>query len=115
MGNLPLFDQAASYQVVTVAEPAVEGWLHLPSLHAKLLPLAKAAGHEKLLLSAHVGGEETGGYYYEADCTGGPSKFRRYISFFDFGSTPSQFERRLTDLLQQQATVSQPSIPTQTA
>jgi hypothetical protein len=113
--KLPLFDQAAPFQVVAMAEPAYEGWLHLPALHARLLPLAKEAGHEKLLLTATVGQEETGGYYYEADCSGGPTGFRRYISFFDYGSAPDQFERRLTELLQQQAQVTQLSIPTQAA
>jgi hypothetical protein len=93
-------DPTAPYQATIIVEPAVVGWLHLPSLHAKLLPLALAAGHERLLLAAHIEGPES--FYYEADATGGASGFRRYIGFFDHGSAPVDFERVLTAKLTEQ-------------
>jgi hypothetical protein len=94
--NLPAIDRILADVAAAPAE-----WLDLPALHARLLPLAQAAGHEKLLLSVAIG---DGLPCYEADATGGPSGFRRYVGRFDYGDTPSQFEGRLTELLQQQAT-----------
>ena len=82
------------------ALPATD-WLDLPALHARLLPLAQAGGHEKLLLNVEYG---DGLPWYGAEATGGPTGFRRYIGRFQHGDTPSQFEGVLTELLQQQAT-----------
>jgi hypothetical protein len=109
MDTLPTttLDPAAPYQVVAVAEPAIAGWLHLPSLHAKLLPLAKAAGHERLTLSCDHAGADDFQTTYSASASGGPTGFRSYIQVInleDAGHLPEHFERVLTDKLEQQAT-----------
>lgn len=102
---MDLFSQTSEptppYEVVAVAEPAATGWLHLPSLHAKLLPLAKAAGHERLHLSCEVSGPGESDYTYLAD---GGSPFRRYIGVFEAGGGYSyhDFERVLTAKLHEQ-------------
>lgn len=96
-------DEPARYVATHVIEPATTGWLPLPQLHARLLPLAQAAGHERLLLNARMDGPDE--FSYEADATGGRTGFRRYIGFFDYGSTPAHFEAALTRLLQQQASL----------
>jgi hypothetical protein len=93
--------------MVLDAGPAAEGWLHLPSLHAKLLPLAKAAGHDKLHLSCECNGTEPSDYTYLASASGtSANSFRRYISVFEPGGGYSwhDFERVLTAKLQEQAT-----------
>ncbi len=97
-------DPAAPYQVVAVAEPAATGWLHLPSLHAKLLPLALAAGHTRLTLSNDYEGTDDFHNSYSASASGGPSGFRAYITPFDLngGHLPDRFEEVLTGLLEQQ-------------
>jgi hypothetical protein len=99
-------DPAATYQVVAVAEPAVAGWLHLPSLHLKLLPLALAAGHERLVLSCDYEGADDFHCTYSAHAGGGASGFRSYITPFDLngGHLPDRFEQVLTGLLEQQST-----------
>lgn len=100
MDHLTLtLDEAPTYEVVALIAPPQPDWLNLPEVHARLLPLAEKAGHEKLHLTAQIG---DGLPCYEATTSGGVSGFRRYISFFDYGSTPSQFERALTELLEQQ-------------
>ena len=105
--NLSLnFEPTTPYEVVAVAEPAATGWLHLPSLHAKLLPLALAAGHTKLHLTCEVSGTGTSDYTYLAEASGNDaSGYRRYISVFEPGGGYSyhDFERVLTAKLQQQA------------
>jgi hypothetical protein len=90
--------------LVLDAGPAAEGWLHLPSLHAKLLPLAQAAGHAALHLSCEVSGPGPSDYTYLASASG-PNNFRRYISTFEPGGGYSwhDFERVLTAKLQEQA------------
>jgi len=104
--NLSLnFEPTAPFAVVAVAEPAATGWLHLPSLHAKLLPLAQAAGHERLSLSCDYAGADDFQCIYLASASGGTSGFRSYITPYDFegGHLPEEFERVLTAKLQQQA------------
>lgn len=101
--------QRAATRFPALSPQTAPEWLDLPALHARLLPLAQAAGHEKLLLSVAIG---DGLPCYEADATGGPSGFRRYVGRFDYGDTPSQFEGRLTELLQQQATYRTTTQPT---
>lgn len=98
-------DPATTYQVVAVAEPAAIGWLHLPSIHAKLLPLAQAAGHETLWLTCECFGAGASEYNYLASASGGHAGFRRYISMLEPGGGYSwhDFERILTEKLQQQA------------
>lgn len=101
MSSLTLdFNQAPTFEVVAIASPAQPNWLDLPALHARLLPLAQAAGHEKLHLNVEVGDDLP---WYRAKATGGVADFRRYIGRFEHGDTASQFERRLTELLQKQA------------
>jgi hypothetical protein len=101
MTTLPTtIDPPADYTVMVV-EAAAPGWLHLPSLHAKLLPLALAAGHERLVLTCHFGGESHS--YYEAEALAGTTGFRRYITWLDEGDQAEDFERVLTEKLQQQA------------
>jgi hypothetical protein len=107
MSTLPITtDPAATYQVVAVAEPAATGWLHLPSLHAKLLSLALAAGHTRLVLSCDYEGDDDFRCTYSAHAGGGDSGFRSYITPFDLngGHLPDSFERVLTGLLEQQVT-----------
>jgi hypothetical protein len=102
--SLP-FDKPAPYEVVAVAEPAATDWLHLPSLHAKLLPLAKAAGHERLTLSCDHAGADDFQTTYSASASGGPAGFRYYIpviNLADAGHLPEHFERVLTAKLEQQ-------------
>jgi hypothetical protein len=96
--------QAAPIMVLD-AGPAVAGWLHLPSLHAKLLPLAQAAGHDKLHLSCECNGAEPSDYTYLASASGASANsFRRYISVFEPGGGYSwhDFERVLTAKLHEQ-------------
>jgi hypothetical protein len=105
MTTLPTtIDPPADYTVMVV-EAAAPGWLHLPSLHAKLLPLALAAGHETLQLGCDYTGAGDFECTYNASCSGGPSKFRQYINQFGLeeGHLPADFERVLTAKLQQQA------------
>jgi hypothetical protein len=99
-------DPAAAYQATVIVEPAATGWLHLPSLHIKLLPLALAAGHERLVLSCDYEGADDFRCTYSAHAGGGTSGFRSYITPFDFnsGHLPDRFEQVLTGLLEQQAT-----------
>jgi hypothetical protein len=91
--------------IVLDAGPAVTGWLHLPSLYAKLLPLAIQAGHEKLGINCEVSGTGPSDYTYTAYASGGASGYREYIGLFTAGGGYSwhDFERVLTDKLQQQA------------
>ena len=90
----------------------------MPALHARLLPLALAAGHEALLLTCHYHGAADESCYYEADASGGTSGFRRYISWLDKdgGDQPANFERVLRRKLEQQASLRQagaaPTVPT---
>jgi hypothetical protein len=98
-------DPPATYGVVAVAEPAAAGWLHLPTLHAKLLPLAQAAGHERLTLSCDYAGTDDFQCTYNASASGGPAGFASYITPYDLdgGHLPEQFERVLTAKLQRRA------------
>lgn len=91
-------------QVAYVVEAPIAGWLHLPSLREKLLPLAIAAGHEKLCLTCECAGSHPSDYTYTAFATGGPSGHREYIGLFTAGGGYSwhDFERVLTDKLTQQ-------------
>jgi hypothetical protein len=107
---MDLFSQptapAAPFKVVAIAEPAATGWLHLPSLHAKLLPLALAAGHTRLHLSCECSGTGPSDYTYLAEGSGTDAdSYRRYISVFEPGGGYSwhDFERVLTAKLIEQA------------
>lgn len=108
---MDLFSQStapptAPYEVVAVAEPAAIGWLHLPSLHAKLLPLALAAGHTRLHLACECVGAGPSDYIYSAEAGGATAAdYRRYISVFEPGGGDSwhDFERVLTAKLKEQA------------
>lgn len=107
MSTLPLFtdEPVAPYEVVTVAGPAALGWLDLPLLHAKLLPLAQAAGHTTLHLSCEVSGPGPSDYTYLASASGADAgSYRRYISVFEPGGGYSwhDFERVLTAKLHEQ-------------
>jgi len=129
----PAFGADASYRPSAIpsggARPSEQGpsrlgpalpatWLPLPLLHAQLLPLALAAGHEALLLTCHYQGPADESCYYEADASGGPSGFRRYVSWLDQdgGDRPANFERVLRRKLEQQASLRQaggaPAAPT---
>lgn len=94
------YDEQAPYVATSLVEPPAPHWLHLPSVLARLQPLAEAAGHEKLLLVAHL---ETDQCYYEATATGGARGFVTYIGYFDYGSNPARFEPCLRELLTQEA------------
>jgi hypothetical protein len=101
-------DTTEAPQVAYVVEAPAPGWLHLPSLHAKLLPLAVAAGHDTLSLFCTCQGNEASEYTYEASAFGGLSGFRAYIQFLapEGGYSWHDFERVLTEkLLQQQSYV----------
>jgi hypothetical protein len=106
---MDLFSQsnapAAPFKVVAIAEPVATGWLHLPSLHAKLLPLAITAGHERLTLTSDYAGADDFQCTYAASASGGVSGFRSYVTVFDLdgGHLPEQFERVLTAKLTEQA------------
>jgi hypothetical protein len=104
MAQLPdlfttLAEPAPYVATAIVAAPSPD-WLDLPGVLARLQPLAEAAGHERLLLVAHL---EPGQCYYEASATGGPRGFVTHIGYFDYGSAPAQFERCLRELLTQAA------------
>ena len=90
--------------MVLDAGPAAEGWLQLPALHAKLLPLAQAAGHETLWLTCECFGSGASEYNYLASASGGHAGFRRYISMLEPGGGYSwhDFERVLTAKLHEQ-------------
>jgi hypothetical protein len=92
--------------IVLDAGPAVTGWLHLPSLQAKLLPLAQAAGHTKLHLTCECSGQGSSDFTYLAEASGDDAQsYRRYISVYEPGGGYSwhDFERVLTAKLQEQA------------
>lgn len=107
MAKLPdLFttlDEPAPYVATVIVEPPATNWLHLPSLHARLLPLAIAAGHEQLHLSCNYQGEGPSGCTYEARASGGIRGGRQYIGWLEpsEGDTAAHFEQALRAKLEQ--------------
>ncbi|MGI4884252.1 MAG: hypothetical protein ACRYFR_04765 [Janthinobacterium lividum] len=91
----------APYGVALLAVPPAPQVLDLAALHARLLPLARDAGHALLTLECHYNGAAS----YEASASGGPSSFRRYVSWLEpgDGDRAEHFERVLTQRLQEQA------------
>jgi hypothetical protein len=81
---MKLFEQAP-YVVTAIVEPATTNWLHLPSLHAELLPLAIAAGHESLQLVCVYGSAAPSGCSYEATGMGGSTGTVVYVSWQEPG------------------------------
>lgn len=115
MAKLPdlftTFDEPATYVATAIIEPPTTHWLHLPSVHARLLPLAIAAGHEQLHLTCdYSGGNSLSGCLYEARATGGWRGNREYITWLEPGEadTAPRFEQVLREKLEQ-AAVPQPA------
>lgn len=93
--------EAAPFTAVALVEPVAANWLHLPSLHAELLPLARAAGHETLRLNCAYTGETLSGCLYEATGLGGTAGTREYVSWLehDNGDTAQRFAQTLREKL----------------
>jgi hypothetical protein len=83
---MKLFD-AAPFKAVAIVEPASTNWLHLPSLHAELLPLAIAAGHDALQLGCLYGSDAPSGCTYEATGIGGEAGNRFYVTWLEAGDS----------------------------
>jgi hypothetical protein len=90
-------------QVAYIVEAPVVGWLHLPSLHKKLLPLAQAAGYDTLTLTCECRGEDASDYTYEASAWSRTGRFRSYVAYLhpEGGYSWHDFERVLTAKLTQ--------------
>lgn len=94
------FDEPAAYEVVAlVSPPAAPGWLDLPALHARLLPLALAAGHTRLVLRADVG--YATGPSYEAIASGGAADITVYVVAGSASAGPARFAAALETGLRQ--------------
>jgi hypothetical protein len=98
-------DEPRPYVATAIVEPPITNWLHLPSVHARLLPLAIAAGHERLHLSCAFSGDGLSSCLYEARASGGWRGNRDYISWLEPGNgdCAPHFERVLREKLQQAA------------
>jgi hypothetical protein len=109
---MKLFD-AAPFRAVALVEPVTTNWLHLPSLHAELLPLAIAAGHDALQLGCAYGSDAPSGCTYEATGIGGEAGNRFYVTWLEpgDGDTAPRFAQVLREKLlaaaQQQRLTSQ--------
>ena len=94
------FAEPAAYEVVAlVSQPAAPGWLDLPALHARLLPLALAAGHARLVLRADVGYPT--GPSYEALASGGAADVTVYVVAGSASAAPERFAVALETALRQ--------------
>jgi hypothetical protein len=94
---------APPYVATAIVEPPATNWLHLPSVHARLLPLAVAAGHERLHLTCDYSGDSPSGCLYEARAMGGWRGNKEYISWLEpgDGDCASRFEQKLREKLEQ--------------
>jgi hypothetical protein len=78
------------------------GQLDTHTIHARLLPLALAAGHDRLTIMSEVGGPGDGSLRYQAWGSGGAAEFRFYVIAGLPGSHPDDFEKALEEGLQAQ-------------
>ena len=110
------FDEPAPYVATALISPPDAHWLHLPSLHARLLPLALKAGHERLHLSCDYIGTGAMPCTYEAWGDGGVTGHLSYVSWLEpgEGDTAARFEAVLREKLLTQAALVGLSLPTKT-
>lgn len=94
-------DEPAPYVATALIDPPAPHWLHLPSVHARLLPLALAAGHERLHLVCDLSGAGNIDCLYEARGAGGLRGNVTYIGWLEpgEGDTAARFEAVLREKL----------------